>query len=169
MQNYWQKEIETASRDQITAWQNERLCNTVEHVYKNVELYRRRMDEAGVKPGRHKDDRGHYEAPVYLQAGSARHISLRNVRGTHVRSRAPSRFLRHDGQADRRRIYKGRPRNMGGHMARASSSRRGRQRKIRYIYPMATDSSPAVSDSTAERSASARPRSPYPPEIPRVR
>ena len=50
MQNYWQKEIETASRDQITAWQNERLCNTVEHVYKNVELYRRRMDEAGVKP-----------------------------------------------------------------------------------------------------------------------
>lgn len=51
MQNYWQKEIETASRDQITAWQNERLCNTVEHVYKNVELYRRRMDEAGVKPG----------------------------------------------------------------------------------------------------------------------
>lgn len=51
MQNYWQKEIETASRDQITAWQNERLCNMVEHVYKNVELYRRRMDEAGVKPG----------------------------------------------------------------------------------------------------------------------
>ena len=51
MQNYWQKEIETASRDQITAWQNERLCNTVEHVYENVELYRRRMDEAGVKPG----------------------------------------------------------------------------------------------------------------------
>ena len=51
MQNYWQKEIETASRDQITAWQNERLCNTVEHVYKNVELYRRRMDEAGVNPG----------------------------------------------------------------------------------------------------------------------
>ncbi len=51
MQNYWQKEIETASRDQITAWQNERLCNTVEHVYENVELYRCRMDEAGVKPG----------------------------------------------------------------------------------------------------------------------
>ena len=51
MQNYWQKEIETASRDQITAWQNERLCNTVEHVYENVEHYRRRMDEAGVKPG----------------------------------------------------------------------------------------------------------------------
>lgn len=118
MQNYWQKEIETASRDQITAWQNERLCNTVEHVYKNVELYRRRMDEAGVKPGRHKDDRGHHEAPVYLQAGSARHISLRNVRGTHVRSRAPSRFLRHDRQADRRRIYKGRPRNMGDICAR---------------------------------------------------
>lgn len=47
--NYWQQEIETASREQITKWQNERLVNTVKRVYENVDLYRRRMDEAGVK------------------------------------------------------------------------------------------------------------------------
>ncbi|MBQ3073612.1 MAG: phenylacetate--CoA ligase [Ruminococcus sp.] len=47
---YWQKEIETASREQIREWQSERLVKTVKHVYDNVELYRKRMDEAGVKP-----------------------------------------------------------------------------------------------------------------------
>lgn len=147
-----------------------RLCNTVEHVYENVELYRRRMDEAGVKPGDIKTIEDITKLPFTCK---------QDLRDTYpygmfavpmsevVRLHASSGH--EQGQADRRRIYKGRPRNMGGHMARASSSRRGRQRKIRYIYPMATDSSPAVSDSTAERSASARPRSPYPPETPRVR
>ena len=49
-ERYWQEEIECASREQITQWQNERLVKTVKHVYDNVELYRKRMDEAGVKP-----------------------------------------------------------------------------------------------------------------------
>ncbi len=49
-ERYWQKEIETASREQIREWQSERLVKTVKHVYDNVELYRKRMDEAGVKP-----------------------------------------------------------------------------------------------------------------------
>ena len=48
--NYYQKEIETASREQIRTWQSERLRETVKRVYNNVELYRRRMDEAGVRP-----------------------------------------------------------------------------------------------------------------------
>ena len=47
---YWQEEIETASREQLTAWQNERLANTVKRVYENVPMYRERMDAAGVKP-----------------------------------------------------------------------------------------------------------------------
>ena len=47
---YFQQEIETASREQITAWQNERLAATVKRVYDNVPLYRERMDAAGVKP-----------------------------------------------------------------------------------------------------------------------
>ncbi len=47
---YWQKEIETASREQITEWQNEGLVKTVKKVYENVPFYRQKMDEAGVKP-----------------------------------------------------------------------------------------------------------------------
>ncbi len=50
MERYYQKEIETASREQIRAWQDERLKNTVRHVYDNVPFYRQRMEEAGVKP-----------------------------------------------------------------------------------------------------------------------
>lgn len=48
--NYYQKEFETASREEIRALQSERLIKTVKRVYENVELYRRRMDEAGVRP-----------------------------------------------------------------------------------------------------------------------
>lgn len=47
---YWQEKIETASRDEITAMQSERLVKQVKHVYDNVPLYKQRMDEAGVKP-----------------------------------------------------------------------------------------------------------------------
>ena len=47
---YFQPEIETASREQLTAWQNERLAATVKRVYDNVPLYRERMDAAGLKP-----------------------------------------------------------------------------------------------------------------------
>ena len=50
MQNYYQKEIETASPEQIRAWQDERLVKTVHHVWDNVEFYRKRMEEAGVTP-----------------------------------------------------------------------------------------------------------------------
>ena len=49
-ERYWQKEIETASREEIRKIQDERLVKTVKHVYQNVEMYRKRMDEAGIKP-----------------------------------------------------------------------------------------------------------------------
>ena len=51
MERYFQPEIECASRDQITAWQNERLAASVKHTYENVPMYRERMDAAGVAPG----------------------------------------------------------------------------------------------------------------------
>lgn len=41
---------ECMDRSEIRALQSERLRRTVEHVYQNVPLYRKRMDEAGVKP-----------------------------------------------------------------------------------------------------------------------
>ena len=50
MQNYYQKEIETASPEQIRQWQSERLVKTVRHVWDNVPFYRKRMEEAGVTP-----------------------------------------------------------------------------------------------------------------------
>lgn len=50
MENYYQKDIECASREQLKAWQDERLAAQVKHAYENVEYYRKKMDEAGVKP-----------------------------------------------------------------------------------------------------------------------
>ncbi len=50
MQNYYQKEIETASREQIRAWQDERLIKTVKHVYENNKYYRNLMEKKGVTP-----------------------------------------------------------------------------------------------------------------------
>ena len=50
MPNYYQPEIETASREQILAWQNERLVKQVKHVWDNVPYYRKKMEEKGVTP-----------------------------------------------------------------------------------------------------------------------
>ena len=50
MEQYYQKEIETASLDEIRAIQNERLVNTVNRVYKNNEYYRDLMEKKGVTP-----------------------------------------------------------------------------------------------------------------------
>ena len=50
MAKYFQPEIETASREEILAIQNEKIVKQVKHVYDNVEYYRNLMDEKGVKP-----------------------------------------------------------------------------------------------------------------------
>ena len=50
MERYYQPEIETASREQIDAWQDERLVKQVKHVWDNVPYYRKKMEEAGVTP-----------------------------------------------------------------------------------------------------------------------
>ena len=46
---YYQRE-ETISRDEMISLQSVRLRETVEHVYKNVEHYRKRMDMYGLTP-----------------------------------------------------------------------------------------------------------------------
>jgi len=58
MPQYYQKEIETASHEQIREWQNERLVKTLNHVWNNNEYYRNKMKESGVEPGdvKSKDD-----------------------------------------------------------------------------------------------------------------
>ena len=50
MERYYQPEIETASREQIKAWQDERLVKQVQHVWDNVPYYRKKMEEKGVTP-----------------------------------------------------------------------------------------------------------------------
>ncbi len=50
MERYYQPEIETASREQITAWQNEKLVKQVRHVWDHVPYYRKLMEEKGVTP-----------------------------------------------------------------------------------------------------------------------
>ena len=42
--------IENASIDEIRALQTERLRNTLQYVYRNSRVYRRKFDEAGVRP-----------------------------------------------------------------------------------------------------------------------
>jgi len=45
------EDVETASREELRELQGQRLAETVEHAYENVEFYRRTFDEAGVDPG----------------------------------------------------------------------------------------------------------------------
>ncbi|HWV44354.1 phenylacetate--CoA ligase PaaK [Pseudorhodoplanes sp.] len=47
---YGLEPIETASRDEITALQTQRLAWSLRHAYDNVEAYRRKFDAAGVRP-----------------------------------------------------------------------------------------------------------------------
>jgi phenylacetate-CoA ligase len=47
---YWQPELETMPRKQLNELQLKRLKKTANAVYKNVPLYRKRFDEAGIKP-----------------------------------------------------------------------------------------------------------------------
>ena len=50
MENYYQPEVECASREQIREWQYERLTKQVKHVYDNVPYYRAKMEEVGLVP-----------------------------------------------------------------------------------------------------------------------
>ena len=49
--SYGIEPIEIASRDEIAALQTERLKWSLRHAYDNVAAYRRKFDDAGVKPG----------------------------------------------------------------------------------------------------------------------
>ncbi len=46
----WNKEMECMSQEDKKALQSERLVKLVKYVYDNVEFYRKRMDERGIKP-----------------------------------------------------------------------------------------------------------------------
>lgn len=48
--NYYMPEIECAPRSELEALQSYRLSRTIRRVYENVAPYRKKMDEAGVRP-----------------------------------------------------------------------------------------------------------------------
>ncbi len=50
MGNYFQPEIETASREKLTEIQNKGLVETVKRVYEKVPYYKKKMDDLGLKP-----------------------------------------------------------------------------------------------------------------------
>ena len=47
---YWQEKYETMPREELRKLQGERLAWQVKRMYENVELFRKRMDEAGLTP-----------------------------------------------------------------------------------------------------------------------
>lgn len=47
---FWQKSLETMDREALRALQLKRLQWTVKHCYEDVPFYRKRLDEAGVRP-----------------------------------------------------------------------------------------------------------------------
>ena len=63
MANYFQKELETMSHDELRALQNERLVKTLNHVWNNNEYYRNKMKEQGVEPGDVKGVEDMYKLP----------------------------------------------------------------------------------------------------------
>ena len=50
MENYWNKEIECMSHEDMKKLQDERLVAQVKHVYENVPYYKNLMDKKGVTP-----------------------------------------------------------------------------------------------------------------------
>src|ERR1044071_5435717 len=50
IQRYFEPELETASRETMTRLQTERLREQVQHAYRGSPFYRKKLDEAGVRP-----------------------------------------------------------------------------------------------------------------------
>lgn len=50
MENYWNKEIECMSHEDMKKLQDERLVAQIKHVYENVPYYKNLMDKKGVTP-----------------------------------------------------------------------------------------------------------------------
>lgn len=68
MGNYYQPEIECASRESIQKLQDERLVAQVKHVYENVPYYRKKMEEKGVTPADIKSTKDLYKLPFLSKA-----------------------------------------------------------------------------------------------------
>ena len=68
MERYFQPEIECAPREQLKAWQDERLVKQVRHVWDNVPSYRKKMEEKGVTPEDIQSSADLYKLPFTSKA-----------------------------------------------------------------------------------------------------
>ena len=68
MERYYQPEIECASREQIKAWQDERLVKQVQHVWDNVPYYRKKMEAKGLTPADIKGVEDLHKLPFVTKA-----------------------------------------------------------------------------------------------------
>ena len=68
MGKYYQPEIETMSREDLTKLQSERLVAQVKHVWENVPYYRKKMEEKGVTPDDIKGRDDLYKLPFLTKA-----------------------------------------------------------------------------------------------------
>ena len=99
--------IETASRDEISALQLERLQWTLAHAYNNVPHYKKAFDKAGVHPGDLKTLADLQKFPFTAKDDLRAQLPLRHVRHAARAGRAHPRLLRHHRQADRGRLQPG--------------------------------------------------------------
>ena len=67
-QNYYQKDIETMSPEDMKKLQSEKLVKQVKHVYENVPYYRDLMDKKGVSPDDIKSIDDLYKLPFLSKA-----------------------------------------------------------------------------------------------------
>ena len=68
MERYYQPEIECASREQIKAWQDERLVKQVQHVWGHMPYYRKKMEAKGLTPADIKGTEDLYKLPFLSKA-----------------------------------------------------------------------------------------------------
>ena len=67
-ERYFQPEIETASREEIKALQDERLVKQVRHVWENVPYYRKKREEKGLTPADIKGTEDLHKLPFLSKA-----------------------------------------------------------------------------------------------------
>ena len=149
--------IETASRDEIQALQLQRLRWTLQHAYDNVPHYRKAFDAKGVHPDDLKQLSDLAKFPFTGEEGPARQLPLRPVRRAARAGGAHPCVVRHDGQADGRRLHQERHRHTGPTWSRARSAPPAAAPATSSTSPTATASSPAASARTTAPSARAAP------------
>ena len=92
----WAKE-ETLPREEMEALQTARLKETVERVYHTVAPYRKKMDEAGIKP---EDIRG------LEDLHNLPFVTKQDMSSTERKTDSYSCVKRNDRKTDSRRIHK---------------------------------------------------------------